>query len=613
MPLEGIYALTVIGCILALFAPLEVGFGAVLGAWMLIPAGLILPGLLHVMLVDRIILGAFALRLVLRSGRPGEPDGSAYRLAPVHGALAALLVIGYLDGVALAPGSFHNNLVVWLTLADTALLFVVALAVLRTIGVWRVLRPLAVVVSMAVGIGIIERISGHGWAHYLTEHVPFAYQSSFIFPLATRGGAVRAQAASEFALEFGWVLVMLIPLLVGAVIIWIERNRSWGRRRELLVLLPVAAAAAVVFSGSRSAEVALAVGAVLLVMAAGAPRRLVLGLAVVVVAVLVVVGLEPSLILKPFTSASPNSIQSRLHRLPILFSLVVHRPYAGIGYSGYNGVLVGADDGYALTYLQLGVIGLLSWVVLLVTVFVTALRTLRAPVGSTTRLLGPACALGVVAVAAAALGYDLTFTEQSMWTLGLLSALAVVLSEGLPRRARASSRSWGRLALPAAGALVGVAVLAMAPLNWSRSYTIYLISPGELAATNASLITWTAQQLAPTVCGYITSPPFQRSGAQLRCTEPTDFEKLAWPAQVVVSIAGPSAAVVNSEARHALRTFEKYKYPRAVADAPMASGKSALASTAPLSGAVAGAGAAVLIPPLRRRRRTHSVQPAFTT
>jgi hypothetical protein len=610
VPLAGIYALTAVGVVLALCAPLELGFAVVLGAWMLVPAGLILPGLLHVLLVDRVILGAFALRLILRSGRPGEPPPRAYRLTPVHLALAAMLGVGFVDGVALAPGSVHNNFVVWLTLVDAATLFVVALAVLRTIGVWPVLRAVTAVVAIAAAIGIVERTTGHGWAHFLSEHVPPAYQSSFIFPLATRGGAVRAQAASEFALEFGWVLVMLVPLVVGATITWIERNRSWGGRRQLLLLVPVAAVVAVLLSGSRSAEVGVAVAAVLLTLASGAPRRLVVGVGVAAAVVLVVVGLEPSIILKPFSAANPTSIQSRLQRLPILFSLVVHRPFPGIGYTGYSGVLVGADDSYALTYGQLGVIGLLAWLALLLTTFSTAVRTLRAPVGSATRLLGPACAIGVMSVAVAGMGYDLTFTEQSMWTLALLGAFSVVLSEPLPRRATVG-RSKARLLIPALGALVGAAVLALAPVGWSRSYTIDLISPLELATTDASLITWTAQQLGPTVCGYLASHTVPEPGTELRCTEPAAVETLAWPAQVTVTIAGPRAAAVTSEAHRALRAFERYDYPRAVADGPMASGKPAWATTAPLTGAAAGAAIALVVPPLRRRRRAYAVQPAL--
>ena len=611
MPLAGIYVLAGAGVALALWAPLEVAFGAVLGAWMLVPAGLILPGLLHIFLVDRIVLGAFALRLLLRSGRAGEPTGPAYRPTPLHLALAVMLLVGYLDGSVLAPGSLHNNLVVWLTTLDTAVFFVLALAVLRTIGIWRVLRPLAAVVTVAAGIGVVERLTGHGWAAYLAEHVPAAYQSSFIFPLATRGASFRAQGASEFALEFGWVLAVLVPIVAVAVSSWIDRNRSWGGRRQLLLAIPAAAVLALLFSASRSAEIGVAVGAVLVVVAAGAPRRLTLGVVAAGVVVLLVAALAPSLITRPFTAAAhTNSIQSRLDRLPILFSLTAHRPFVGSGYTGYSTVLIGADDSYALTYVQLGVVGLLSWGAVLVTSFAVALRTLRAPVRSSTRVLGAACAVGILGVAVAAAGYDLTFTEQSMWALALLGACAVVLGERLAPRARAR-RSWARTALPVVGAAVGAAVLFVAPLSSSRTYTVYLVSPSQLPAMDPGLVQWTAEQLAPTICAYLTTPPRLAPGSDVRCSRPGLVSTSTWQAEIQLRIGATSPAAVEAEARRALGLFERLRYPTVAADGPVQTGKPAWAVTAPVSGAAAGLLAAWAVPPLRRRRRAEALRLAY--
>lgn len=614
MPLVGIFLITAAGVLVALCAPLELAFGAVLAAWMLIPAGLVLPGLLHIFLVDRVVLAAFALRLLLRFRMQGEPAPSAYRFSPLHLALAVMLVVGYVDGALLAPGSLHDNLVVWLTLVDTTVFFVVALAVLRTIGVWRVVRSVAVVVGVAVGIGIIERISGHGWANYLAEHVPAAYQSSFIFVLGTRGGSVRAQAASEFALEFGWVLAVLLPLLAASVSVWIGRNRGWGARRHLLVLLLVAAAIAVVMTASRSAEVAVGAGAVLLVILAGAPRRFTAAVGMAALVAVAVAVIDPSLIVKPFTAAAhTDSISSRLNRLPILFDLAVHHPFQGIGYTGYTSVLIGADDGYALTYGQLGVLGLLSFVAILATSIAIALRTLRAPVATTTRFLGAACLIGIVGIAIAAAGYDLTFTEQSMWTLVLLGAFSVVLAEQVPLRRQQPARSPFRIVLPIVGAGLGAAALALAPVGSSRSFTVYIISPTELNQLNPGLIGWTSQQLAPTVCAYLDSRVNLGRGIDLRCRQPGILEQATWYGEVALRIAGPNSAAVNMATNRALYLFYKLGYPTVAPDGPIATGKPSWAQTAPLSGGFTGFMAAALIPPLRRRRRSEVLRPAFAS
>lgn len=614
MPLVGIYLITAAGVALALCAPLELAFAAVLGAWMLIPAGLILPGLLHIFLVDRVILAAFAFRLLVRFRMSDEPPASAYRFTPLHFALAALLLVGYVDGALMAPGSLHDNLVVWLTLLDATVFFIAALAVLRSIGIWPVVRSVAVVAGIAVGIGLIERITGHGWAGYLAEHVPAAYQSSYVFPLATRGGSVRAQAASGFALEFGWVLAMLLPLLAVAVSVWIDRHRRWGPRRHLLVLLPGAAVLAVIFTASRSAEIAVAVGAVLLVILAGAPRRLTTAVVISGVVVLVVAVLDPSLIVKPFTAAShTNSISSRLQRLPILFDLVVHRPFLGVGYTGYSSVLIGADDGYALTYGQLGILGFLSFLAVLGTFFAVSLRTLRSPVTTTTRFMGAACIIGILGVAVASGAYDLTFTEQSLWTLMLLGALSVVLSERVPRSQRVA-RSPLRVVLPLVGAALGAVVLAVAPVGWSRSYTVYVISPNQLAQLDPSLLGWTSGQLASTFCAYLDTRVNLGPGTDLRCSQPGVLEQATWYGEVSVRIAAPSAQGVDTASQRALYVFYKLGYPTVAANGPIATGKPSWAITAPVSGAFAGFMTAALLPPLRRRRRSvAALRPAFAT
>lgn len=600
MPVAGLYLITAAGALLALFAPLELAFSAVVGAWLLLPAGLILPGFLHILLVDRIVLAAFVLRLVLRSGKPGEPAAAAYRLTPLHLALGAFLAVGYVDGVVLAPGSIHDNLVVWLTLVDDVAVFVVALAVVRTVGVWRLLRTVAVLLGAAVAIGIIERVVGSGWANYLQEHVPIAYRSTFVFPLATRGNAVRSQGAAEFALEYGWVLTVLVPVIVVAVGAWMRRNASWGPRRLLLVLVPVGMVVAVALSASRSAEVALAAGGILLVVLSGAPRRLTLAVGSAIVLVALVGLAAPSLVGSPFSAAAhTTSISSRTARLPDLFALVVGRPLLGLGYTGYSTVLIGADDAYALTYSQLGVLGVLAWVAVLVTALATAGRALRVPRRSVERELAAACIIGILGIAVAAASYDLTFTEQSMWALSILGAVSVVLAERVPAR---HARSPARLLWPAAGVLAGAFVLALAPLGFSRTFTVYVMSPGQLATETTGVNGLVANIMASTVCGFLDTSAEQQSGTTLRCAQGSAVEHLVWPAQVTVRIGGDDAASVEAESRHAFATFHALRFPVVAPDAPVQSGKPAWATTAPVSGAVAGTIAAFLVPPLRRRR-----------
>lgn len=599
----GIFLIALIGVLLAFFAPLELAFGAVLGAWMLIPAGLIIPGL-HVLLVNRVILGVFVVRLLVKRG-PGEPGREAFRLAPMHMAWGALLLVGYLDGVVLPSGSLHDNLIEWLTLVDVVAFFVVTLAVLRTIGPWRVLRPIVVVVAVASFIGIMERVTGRGWAAYLTEHVPDAYRSTFIFGLATRGGSVRSQAASEFALEFGWVLVMLFPLIAVAVTIWMRRNPAWRSRRSLLLLIPVGALIALVLTESRSAEIGVALALLILVVAAGFPRYLTRAVVISVSVAGAIALLAPGIVGSPFAAAAKTtSISSRLQRLPDLFALVVHHVLLGIGYTGYHSTLIGADDAYALTYSQLGVVGVLAYLTVIVSALAAAARALRGPRESATRTLGAAALVGVVAVAVASGAYDLTFTEQSMWTLALLSAFAVMLSEQVAPSAKRGHRSPLRALWPVAGAMAGLIVLVAAPVTWARQYTVFVITPKENAgATGANGLI--ANTLANTVCGFLALPELQVSGTTLHCEQPSQVETFVYPAEVSVRITGATAGAVESAQKRAFSgfNFSGVNYPLVAPNGPVTSGRPTWAVTAPLTCAVAGGLLALVTPPLPVRRR----------
>ncbi|MHB8437622.1 MAG: O-antigen ligase family protein [Acidimicrobiales bacterium] len=600
----GVFLIALVGVLLAYFAPLELAFGAVVGGWMIVPAGLILPGLLHVLLIDRVVLIVFIVRLLVKNGRRGEPASGAYRIIPLHLAFLAFLIIAFIDGVALSPGSVHNDTIDWLTLVDVAALFVVTLAVLRTLGVWRVLRPIAVVVSLACFIGYMERIVGRGWAEFLSEHVPSAFQSTFIFGLKTRAGAVRSQAASEFALEFGWVLTMIIPLLAVAVTVWMARNRAWGWRRLLLVLIPIGAVVALVLTSSRSAEVGVVIAMVLTVVLAGAPRHLTRAVIIALVGAGIFALLAPGVVGSPFTAAAHTaSITSRFQRLPDLFALVVRHPFDGLGYTGYNSTLIGVDDAYALTYAQIGMLGLLAYLSLLVSILATAAMALRAPRGTTTRMLAAATFVGVLAVVFASGTYDLTFTEQSLWALALLGAFAVALAEQVAPNPQRSHRRAERALLPVVGAAIGAIVLALAPVGWSRQYTVFVITPKYNAgATGANGLV--ANDLASTICGYLQLPQLHEPGTTIKCEQPSAVETLVYPGEVSVRIGAGSAAAVLSQQRRLFAGFNAFHYPLVAADEPLSSGLPAWATTAPLSGAVAGGMAGLLLPaiPLRRRR-----------
>ncbi|HLI72332.1 MAG TPA: O-antigen ligase family protein [Acidimicrobiales bacterium] len=602
MPQAGIFILAIGGVVLAFHRSLRVAFTTLLAFWLLVPASLILPGGPHIVLVDRLVLWAFAFRVFVRVNSPGNATTRALRLTGVHFAMAGVLFAGYLDGVVLAAHgvSLASDIDTWLYTLDMALFFVVALAVIRTTGAWPVVRTVSILVAGAVFIGIVERLSGSGWSHFMFEHLSSSYQATGAAPLGTRGGHVRSQAAAQFSLEYAWVLVMLLPVVTVGAFAWVRRSTRKAAR--LAYLLPIGAVVGVALTASRSAEVGIGAVAVLLVIAAGAPRQLTKAALTAVGAVLLLSLAVPTLLGSPFNAAAhSDSVSVRLQRLPDIFALVVHRPYTGLGYSGLFGSVAGLDNSYALLYATIGVLGLAAWAFMLITTAATAARALRAPRDTDTRTLGAACLVGIVAVLVAAAAYDLVATPQSQWTFMFLAALGVAVAEPVPRRV--PPRRWwtARALLPVLGVAGGILMLGLAPSTSSESVSVFMASPAVIAASHAPVDDYTGKVLGNTLCGFLDHPSQVIDGTTLRCQRLSDVVPNVWPTLMLVRITGPTPDAVRAEYQHAFGQYAPYIQGQIAPVGPVASGKPAWATTAPVWVGLVGLVAMFLIPPLSRR------------
>ena len=647
MPEAGVFVLAAAGVFLVFTRSLRVALASFVAFWLLVPASLIVPHGPHILLVDRLVLYAFALRMVLQarrntrrdalggagrtpSGAPRAPGdrltSSAFRFTGVHVAMVGVLVAGFVDGVVLAPQgvSLASDLDAWLYPLDMAVVFVAVLAVVRTLGHWQVVRTIMAALVVTVLVGVVERLSGSGWSHLLFEHMPAGYVAPGADPLATRAGHVRAQVAAQFSLEYAWVLAMFLPLVVVAVLRWAAPRRgarggaarpgapaagaggAVGVRRRwsrLGYLAPVALVGGVALTASRSAEVGVAGAAVLLVLATGAPRRVTTAVALGIGLVLLVAVFDGSLIGSPFSAAAhTNSISVRLERLPNLFSLVVHRPFTGLGYSGLFGSLPGLDDSYALLYGTIGVVGLAAWAIVLVTTGTIVARALRAPVESDIRDLGAACLVGIVAVVVAGAAYDLVATPQSQWSFMILAALGVAVAEAVPRRVPA--RRWwaARGLMPLAGVVGGAVMLVLAPSASAETSTVFMGTPAVIAASPGPIPDYTGKVLVNSLCGFLDSPDQIVGGTTLQCQRLTDVDPAVWPTLALVRITGPTPTAVEAEYAHTvarLRTSLPAEYARV---GTLQTGKPAWATTAPLWMGLVGLVAMVLVPPFTRRR-----------
>jgi hypothetical protein len=604
MGVVGDVLLTLAAIAVVIVAPLEVAFAVLGGVWLLVPSNLSVPHAPHLLLIHSVVLYAFAFRLLVRRG-PREPAVGAFKPTPVHVALLALVVVAFFDGVVFAPNtnSVAQDIHAWFNYLNLLILFVVVLAVIRTITPWRAATIMVGVFAVSVGIGIVEHFSHHGWSNFFFEHLPGNYVNFGAGPLQTRGGHVRSQAAAQFALEYGWAIAMLLPLMIAAIIHWRGARQGWGR---LLNVLPFLAVIAVIFSGSRSAVVAAVAAVVVLVLVVGVNRRIAGwgGTAALVLAITAV--LYPSLITSLFSSGKTDPASVRLDRLPPLFALVVHRPFTGLGLNGLASYFIGLDDAYAVLYATLGVLGLLAWLALIATALTTTARAFRARSGSEARMLGAACFVGICAAVVAGASYDFTDTLQSLWTLIMLAALGVAVAETIPRPDR-GRRSPVRVVVPLVGALLGLVLYASAPVSSSESLSVVPIAPWVLVVEHGFYANQ-GTELINTICPTVTDPSVIAPRTSVRCYQYSTVFPIAFPAIAVVDVRAPTPSAVQHEAVRALAPISRSVPMETFAIGTVATGKPSWAKTAPLWLGAAGLAAVLVIPPIRRRRRNPSAR-----
>lgn len=588
MPAAGVPLLTLALCAVALRARLHLAAAALLGAWLLVPGTLAVPGAPAQLFVTRAVLYAFAIGLVLRRRR-GELAGAAFRPTAVHAAFALFLAVTFVTGVALA-GDYvtpADTFASWLRIVDQAVFFVCLLAVARSLDVLALARLVAGLVVASACIGIVERTTGWGWSPWFFAHLPEQGLAPGAFGLAQRGGEFRARAASQFALEFAWVTTLLLPLVV-AVFAW--------SRRLLTRLLPGVVVLAVVWSWSRSAIWGIAAGAALLAVLSKGDRRIRPLLAAGAVAAVAVVVVVPG-VRQPFDAAGKTaSIDIRRQRLPVIADAVADRPYQGLGFTGLDARAIRTTDiSYVLLYASTGIAGLVAFCALLATGVRATLGAWRAPPGPL-RAIGAAVAVGAVLVPVAAAAYDFSSVPQSTWALWLLVALGIAVREEIAEPAPARHRSPLRLALPALGALAGTLVAMGAPAHVAVSYQAEVVSPYRLAVNRANE-EYLGQVLVNTACGVVEAVAPAHRDAKIECLPLYPFHLGPGLLRVRVEAAdGATARRVADETATALRRALTYAVTR---PEPVATpGRSTLASTAPVWLAAVAAILAVLVPPL---------------
>ena len=595
MPATVLVALVAAAAVVALRGPLKAAFAVVVAAFLLTPGTLSVPGVSHEATISRLVLYAFALGLALRWTR-GELAPGAFRFSRVHVALLVFVAVALVNGVALAeaPLPLNASLSQWLRIVDQLVLLVSATAAIRSLDRRWVVTLLAALMTVVAAIAILEHVTGGSWGHWLFSRLPAQHDRPGSFPLDARGNELRARGAAQFALEFGWVGAILTPLVVAA---------TATARRRVALLAPVAVVIAVVFSWSRSSLLGLVLGAGLVLLLCGGHRRLsaviLAGLAVAILVATLAPGLR-----QPFEAAKQSdAIAVRERRLPAVLDIAAERPVTGLGLGGlaFRGFET-TDVSYVLVYAQLGVIGLAAFVVAVAAAIGTALAGLRAR-DPAARAVAAAVGAGLLLVPIAAGAYDLSSVTQSTAVLWMLAAVAVVFAEAAPHAERRAV-AWrpGRLALPVAGALAGLAVAALAPTHAAITYRFTTL-PDSRLARSASDSQWAGRVLIASACAVVDGMHLP-ARAVVECRERTFTVGLPPPGMAELRVQTGSVAearaigaVIVAGVRHALPATEFEQV------GPVRTGRATAARTAPAWLPWTAFLLAVLVPPLPRRPR----------
>jgi O-antigen ligase len=263
----------------------------------------------------------------------------------------------------------------------------------------RVLLGRLVLLGAALAVlGLIQFATHRSWVDQIT--IPgLTENNSFVFGAQTREGFTRPSGTAIHPLEFGGVLAMTLPLAVASSV----SNRAAGAVRRwsppILILIAVA------LSNSRSAFVCAAVGLAVVVFALDREaRRLALaGLTLVGVGVFLLVPGMLGSILGLFTGiGSDSSARSRFDSYSIAAAYAEHSALFGRGLGTFLPRYRIFDNEYLLLLVELGLVGLLSFIVLIGTAIWVGIRMRKAEADPSNGLMIQAL-VGSVAAGAASL------------------------------------------------------------------------------------------------------------------------------------------------------------------------------------------------------------------
>lgn len=584
----------VIGGFYLLRAPLRPALVGLLAVTFLVPSALRFPGSTSgYPSVHRLALAAFCANLLLKVRR-GEISADVFRPTKLHAALVVYTAVSFVNGTVLGDIDVPvaSSLFLWVFIVDQAVFFTFVLAAIRAIGDIRwVARAVAGIVAVFAAIAVSEHFTRKSYSAWFFHDLGEQRGSAGSFPLGTRGGDVRVHSAADFTLVYAGVASAMLPLVTAV---------AARARHRIALVVPALVAISIVWTYTRSSYLWLAILAVGLVVGSRLDRRIVGLVAVGAAAALFVVGSSSAFSRSFSTPEAEASSTSREERFPAVLRLTSERPYTGIGFAALSrrAGFQGTDASYLQTYTQVGLVGVLAFVSLLTMSILAVLPGLRAPPGLE-RTLAAAVVAGMAVGVATGASYNAAAAFRPYW---LLAAIGVALAERVPRRATPTRRSRLRVLLPVAGLAAGLVLRAVAPAATSVAVefeTVNLYSNAVAGGPQGFLGT----MLVNTACEIITATAAKDPRSEANCYN-LRTEAGAEVGLGHLSIRAATRDHALDRARVTLRYTRRWVPGLRVhllsIDPPA---RSTWARTAPLWSAAAGAWVALVVPPLRVRRR----------
>lgn len=508
----GLVAVGAVAVAIVLRGPVRVALATTFGVILLLPGFLPVPNPWSPNItIARLVVVVFIIRLVLDTQRGVLPTRV---LRPDRVLLSLLFFLGIatVGGLLLADhttrvagGAFR-----WWQIVDSVLVYTAAIAGLRAVNdqSWAI-RVLASFAVALAGIAILERlVFNGGYAHwwYGTRAGPSYFGSQ---SLEVRGG-LRVRASAAFALEFGWVCALLMPVVTCVAV---------GSQRLSARLAPGALTLAAVWTVSRSGLAGLGAGLLVSLglskLEAKQTRYLVLLATAAAMTLIIVPSIGADF--RATRSAQEASTQARGNRWPEAAAVAATSPVTGRGLGTLKALgIQSVDNSYLLTYVEMGVIGVVGLIGVLAAALVTAIQSLRGPPSAELRREQAAIAAIPFLALVGAWAYDLFALPLSQAIVWIAVAMCSVAAEQRPWNPNRILRPAVRAALVPLALVVGLVVRAESSTHASSRYVFETLSRRVVAAASGpALVTGTV--LAKTACDLVDVEKSRLEDVQLRC------------------------------------------------------------------------------------------------